>query len=800
MKKHFSNITTSRFPAIFFVLFFIVGILLGSYISVPFRYVFASLLIVVSFIFVFRKHTNVIFLFLPVFLIIIAGIIRVIAYQQSTSEREIPFETRDEVLVSGRISEIDLIRQGKIRLIIDANTITDSDIVYRVHTMLLCTIDDEPSDNAKSLYQQIQPGNGITCYGRVSKPSGMRNPGGFDFEKYMRSNGLSGLLWVASPDLVHITDSTESMISSLLFSVRMAIDNQLASVCSAEMHSLLRGLLLGDRSMIDEDMKNDFKNAGVFHVLAVSGLHTGFIVLILFVLLQRIHIKWRIVISIIGLFLFVFLTGAAPPVVRASLMVTVYFLSILLNRHTSRYNAIAIAALVLLVINPNELFQPGFQLSFVAALSIIFALDLLEKWKWLYGQTKPLRTSVSFIFVTLAAQFSTFPLIIYYFGSISLIGIIVNLAVVPLVFIFVANSIVMLALSTIGLGAIFVNASEALFTLISVLIEEASSASFSHILVSSVSSAMVLLFYALLVVGVLLVKYIKSTMYRIISVSALLPLLFIGWAILSHPIMPDGKLSIIMLDVGQGDAFFIGTPEGKIILFDAGPRMLNQDAGRYTIMPFMNYAGIKKIDMGIISHYDIDHIGGYLHLLAKNKIIHLYKPPFHPELEEEIAFHRYVHYFQTDYTTIVDTTMHVDDVTLRFLKTIEKDTYPILSGNNRSLVLKVEYKNTSVLLTGDINEKLEQELIRMNGNELQADILKAGHHGSKYSTSEELLDIVHPKICLISTSKNNPYGHPSEELLSRLFDRNIEVYRTDSCGAVLLQSNGEEWNIVDWKE
>ncbi len=393
--------------------------------------------------------------------------------------------------------------------------------------------------------------------------------------------------------------------------------------------ALLKGLLLADRSDIGFETKNQFINSGVVHILAVSGLHTGFIALIFFVLLGRLNLYLRSVLTIIGLILFMIITGIPASVFRAVVMGAVMITAFLLNRSTNIYNSLAIAALILLAADPSEIFNPGFQLSFISVLSIAYFFPHFEKLLKRTGiENKFLKYILLFAALSLSAQIGTFPITLFYFGKFSLISILMNLAVIPLAGVILGTAISTLILFPISVWAasVYAAANDMFTDLLMVLVKYAGSSGYAFLDIVKYSTADVLIFYLFVMTGIFLVRHLKS--FRTIAI--FLILITANIYIYSLPSENDlrdkDKLNVFMLDVGQGDSFIIKLPGGKTVLIDAGSASPFFDNGERIILPAMRRLEIEKFDYGFVSHIDADHYGGFISLIEKQKIRNIYKP------------------------------------------------------------------------------------------------------------------------------------------------------------------------------
>ncbi|MGB5289038.1 MAG: DNA internalization-related competence protein ComEC/Rec2, partial [Ignavibacteriaceae bacterium] len=555
------------------------------------------------------------------------------------------------------------------------------------------------------------------------------------------------------------------------------------------------------RREISYQTKQQFINAGVVHVLAVSGLHVGYIILIFLFVFGRFNLYLRSFLTITGLLFFMFITGIPPSVFRATVMAIVIIVAYLSNRSTNLFNSISIAALIILIINPNEIYNPGFQLSFAAVLSIALVYPFLERaiTGW-YIQNRYIKYILLFMGISLSAQIGTLPFTLLYFNKFSVIALFTNLLVIPAIGFIIALAIVTLTFSAfLPVLAIYFSSSNDLITKwILSLIKFSGDLSFSHINIYNYSLTDLILFYLMLV----MLLYYLPRFKKMVTKFVLFTLVTINAILLSSiddiDLLPDKYLSVFMVDVGQGDSFLLKFPNGKIALVDAGNTTITYDNGERVIIPLLKYLGIEKIDYGFVSHIDTDHYGGFVALVLEGIIGEIYKPNIDTSLSKDIRFEEFlkenkvpVHYFS-------ERKMDIGNSALYFLYDDKVKNIAGESTNNRSGIFKLVYGETSFLFTGDVEKNVEKIYAEKYKNFLDSDVLKAGHHGSKTSSSDVFLNYITPKYSLISAGFKNKFGHPANEIIQRFQMYGSKIYRSDLQKAVLLRSDGKQIKVVNW--
>ena len=259
----------------------------------------------------------------------------------------------------------------------------------------------------------------------------------------------------------------------------------------------------------------------------------------------------------------------------------------------------------------------------------------------------------------------------------------------------------------------------------------------------------------------------------------------------------DNKLSVMAIDVGQGDATLIKFPNGKTALIDAGLTNYYFDNGEKVIFPLLTRLGIDKIDFGLITHIDTDHYGGFVYLIKQGIVEKIYKPALDSSFIKDVKLENFLKAEKVPFEYYKRKELNIGGARLYFLNDSAGRQFNM---NDRSGIIKIQYGITSFIFTGDAGHEREKILIRQFGTFLKADMLKLGHHGSKNSSSFEFLQTVRPAYGLISAGVQNRYGHPSGMVLQRLKYLNAAILRTDLSGAVLLTSDGYSVKVFNWRD
>ena len=790
------------YPVIKITLLFICGILLKPLYNFNTILLFiAALFIAIILVLLFYrfKNKNFIVSLLLLTIIIFIGSFRASVININTLLPESLHKTKNFV-ASGKVIDVELKRNDKVEFLFSADSVFVKGILAGRDIKLIGRIKEESRKKLDSIYDNILPGNLISITGNFTKGREMRNPGEFDYSKFLRDEGISGIITAYNVQDFKILNNKTSFLQSKIFQIRKSIYNTILNLQSGETASLLKSLLLADRSDIDYETKTEFINTGVIHVLAVSGLHTGFIILFLLLIFGRLNIYLRSIAVITGLILFMFITGLPVSVFRASVMAIIIIIAFIFNRTTNLFNSLTLAALIILVIIPDEIYSPGFQLSFSAVLSIGVIFPLFQmKIKELNIKNSFLKYTILLLAVSLSVQIGTLPITLIYFGKLSLIALATNLIVIPLIGLILLVSIVTLIINIISpfAAGVYAAANDVFTYILFTLIKTVGDFKYSFIWVRNFSMYDTLIFYFLLILFLFYFKRFQSAAAKF----SLLFLIIINFLIFSSldnkELFRLGELNLLMIDVGQGDSFLLQMPGGKTALIDAGQTTSYFDNGEQVIIPLLNHLGINKIDYGFVSHLDSDHYGGFVSLIHEKRIKKIYKPPVDSSDKNDFKFEKFLQQNNIPFSYYNKSVLKFNNSRIYFLFNNLNNNF---SKNNRCGIIKIIFGKNSFLFTGDAETKREKILMAEYKTFLKSDILKVGHHGSPSGTSSDFLNVVKPKISLVSAGIQNKFGHPSKKILNRLKLIKSKIYRTDKLGAVLLRSNGDSAYCVNWKD
>lgn len=560
---------------------------------------------------------------------------------------------------------------------------------------------------------------------------------------------------------------------------------------------------MGKTEKIEESIREDFRIVNISHILAISGLHVTYIVMLISRISQRIiGKKYGTVLVILVLIFYMFLVGFTPSIVRACIMGILVNLAFLVQRKNNFWNSLALSLLLILINNPYSILNIGLQLSYLATIGIVsFNRKIRKKsdnFKFLKNsliirKNNKMQSLVNKIkdnlAVMLSAQILILPIMIYNFNIFGTYFIISNLLVSVIIGITIFLSILLVITSFL-----FFSISKIFSTILTILIQvliiisNISKLPFSKIYISTPSILSIIIYYIMIyVINFLYEVYSKNnySYYRIRNLIAIFKykirknkhrlkrifiMIFILITIIN--ILPK-NLKVYFIDVGQGDSTFIVTPHNKTILVDGGGSLQeNFDVGKKTLIPYILDRGYTKIDYIFVSHFDLDHVGGVISVLEELKVGKViigkqFETSENYEKITKIAREKKVEIIQVD----EEKEIVIDNIKFNIIWPDKENIIKENSLNNNSLVMKMIYKNFSMIFTGDIEEIAERKIIdtyKDNYDIFKSDILKIAHHGSKTSSFIKFLNLVKPQIALIGVGENNKFGHPSEGVINTL--------------------------------
>lgn len=640
-------------------------------------------------------------------------------------------------------------------------------------------------------------GNEVAVIAELDTLRAPRNPNQFDYREFLKSRGI---YLTASINRIIESRPVENRLDWVYWQVRARM--LIGEIFSSGQEDLARAVILGDRSGLEREAQTAFSRAGLAHLMAVSGMHVGFLMVPVWFL---IPFFWRFkygalaafTVSVIILIFYAGITGFSVSVMRASLMASFLVYARSFQRQSDGLNLLGAAALIMLIINPQSLFDVGFQLSFGAVLIILTTLPasraiLPDRWRY----TKS-AVVYQFVMVSVLVQGGLFPILVYYFNEFSVIGPVSNTISVPFVQAMFTLSMINLGLASFspGLASVLNTPSDWIVWAMGSWVDFISDQSFAWISGNLPGVWFFLLWAAVIAVFAsmhhpeLRWKFLNVLLIVVVIVSA--HNLWQKW----HP----SPLKITAFDVGQADALLIQVPDGTNFFYDTGLKSFFHDSGEQILAPELRARGIDHLDAIIHSHPHSDHIGGTEYILNNFTVDKIYQPEFAYDTQVYLnmmkaAEHSEVPVINIERGDVIDLSPE--------LRLFVLAPHSRLMGNDPntwSAVVKMYYGENSILLTGDATSQTETYMVQDFGEFLQSDLLKVGHHGSRTSSTTEFLKYVDPKKSVASLERESRFGHPHPEAARNLMKSGTILRYTSLQGAVKYKSDGEELWHEPWR-
>lgn len=618
----------------------------------------------------------------------------------------------------------------------------------------------------------ISSGSHCDLSGSLFKPESASNPHQFDYRTYLLQQGIVYQLYI--DDISEVT-CEPSYVFHLMNKIRLQLFQSTLEKLDDEVTAWLHALVLGDDSRIDEAVIDIFQRWSLSHILAISGLHVGIVVGLLYVALVRSTLWTKETSQWIIMFflpIYAFIAGGQPSVLRASLMVLFALALSKLKWKLNYTDVISIVFLLLILFDPFIVYHIGFQLSF----AVTFGLIVSQAW---ISQTTS--NTMRILQISFISQMIILPLQLHYFYLFQPLSIIINLLIVPYFSLFVIPA--MFGLLIFHWLPNFLTASfEKFFLLIHehvlLFIQWIDQVFDYPFTIGEIPLHFIIIYY---IFFTLMMKSLENNQRKRAFQSGIAITTVLIVLTLRPYFSPVG--SVTMLDIGQGDAFVLELPYRKGVFFiDIGTPLSFPDfeasnkAYEQVIKPYLYGQGISKIDSVFISHKHLDHYGSLPYALEDFSIDEIIVSPlFEIEEADEGLWENQSSIYRMKFNESIERKGQL------FQALSPQKDYK--DENENSLVLLTKIGGKNWLFTGDMYKQEERDILNAY-SDMDVDVLKVGHHGSNTSTEPSFIESIKADYALISAGKNNMYGHPAEEVLQTLSDEKIKVYRTDEDGAV----------------
>lgn len=722
----------------------------------------------------------------------------------------VPIDTKKPLVCEGLVRGDPVVKDWGMQFVLDLQSCGGASARETLGTVLV---------NAGRAFVPVTPASGATVRAPLvfTRPREFNNPGGFSYGRYLLIRGIGAT--ASARGRVETIRPSASAFNRLLSTWRARLKQAIYASASPASAGVLTALATGDRTGIEEEVRKSFSHSGLSHLLAISGLHVGYVSLLIFfllrcflrvcpVIIERVPLaKLAAGLSLPILWMYIAFVGYPLSAMRAGLMLTVYLSGVIFGMRQDGLTSLAAAVVIVLLVMPLAVLDVSFQLSVAAVVGIILLGGPLAASVIAWTQRAPmgrvLKYAGSLFAMSIAAALFTAPLVAHSFGTFTALGPAANLIAVPLM----AMGIMPLVLAASFLTALSSwlasfawQGAGAFVQALIVLSERAQEIGASLSGGWFPSSLEMLLAYA--AIGLLVSGWRGFRVRGLVITAALSAAICVDAMALNVMPLLSQKLSVTFFDVGQGDSALVRFPRGATMLIDGGGlKGSSIDVGESVLTPALRALGVKHIDWIVVTHPHFDHFGGLEQVVGAFDIGEVFINGQAPEEEEAELWESFLIASRNAGVrmTVIGGVKHRIESGGAVVEIMPSPLVHTEGLNNTSLAIRVFYRDNSFLFTGDLEAPGERAFMA-SGVKTDADVLQVGHHGSRDASSEAFLAAVTPEIAVISVGRGNRYGLPNAKALTRIGTVADSIYRTDEQGAIIISTDGEKLDVETWND
>lgn len=688
-----------------------------------------------------------------------------------------------DAVITGRIISIPNSNlQDKMKFFFEVTAVGDE----KVHGRTLVSL-----SNAEGVFNGLNVGNTYQITGKLRIPFAAGNPSQFDYGKYLRNFKTYTVFYAESADCVKKKSklSVKWKFLQQLNNVRNGIISTHSKYLKSPNLEILGGIVFGDDAVAPPDyIKDNFKNSGLLHILAASGMNVAFIYGFWYFILRRLRVPYKITVvtGMVVIILYTLMTGLGASVIRAALMLLFVLAGKLIDRDAHSVSLLAFVASLMLVYNPAFINDVGFQLSFIVTFGLLTTANAVMSR---LNNSKIPNWLCAELLIPIVAQVWVAPVQMFYFNSFSTYSILANISIMPFLSVisfggFVSSVLAIIPVIGNWICMVFDFVLKYFLNVLVWISEFFSNLPCSLINTTHPSVIQIALFYTIVLIMTFMFKTGFSKRKSILTL-----ILFV---ILGVSIIPvrNNNLEILAFDVQNADAFLLKTPKNKYFIIDTGKSAYNNGSSqaKVIIIKYLKDHGIKNIEGLIITHFDNDHSGGAVDLLEELNVKNVYVN----SLENTSFTSKNI--YNTLKTKNINTIVAGNNELIYSENALNIKTYRAnkISDNENSIVTLVSQYDFDALFMGDAGVEAYED-IKTDLGIKRLDVLKVGHHGGKNVVNSEMVKDLEPKVSLISTGQNK-FGHPYKITLDTL--RLSDIYRTDKNNAIKISVKKDNFKVL----